>query len=228
MDIVFDIETSRYDFDCLSESQQEYILRFSEKFDDEQLKEKKREESIRYMSLYPFTSNLVSIGLLNTETNNSLVLFNSDKEESWENEERNIKYESCSEREMLVRFWDYVSKCNRVITFNGRNFDVPYLMLKSALLKVKPSRNFIQNRYRSKSHIDLLEVLTFHGMVKKFNLDFYCQSFGIESPKGDGITGMDVKELFDAKRFKDIAIYCGHDVSATYELFKIVSEFMLN
>ena len=27
------------------------------------------------------------------------------------------------------------------------------------------------------------------GAARKFNLDFYCKSFGIESPKSHGVTG---------------------------------------
>ena len=82
------------------------------------------------------------------------------------------------------------------------------------------------NRYHSTQHIDLLEKLTFYGLVRKFNLDFYCHAFGIESPKSKGVTGMEVKELYKAGRIKDIAVYCGEDVKATFQLYQIWSEFL--
>jgi len=113
-----------------------------------------------------------------------------------------------------------------VVTFNGRNFDVPFLMIRSAFNKIKPTKNLITNRFDSSVHIDLLDQLTFYGLIRKFNLDFYCHSFGIESPKSKGISGMDVKVLYEAGRIKDIAIYCGEDIYATFQLYKIWDEYI--
>ena len=98
-------------------------------------------------------------------------------------------------------------------------------MIRSAMLKVKPSKNLIKSRYDKKSHIDLLEQFTFYGLTRKFNLDFYCQAFGIESPKTKEISGMEVKNLYEAGRLRDIAIYCSRDIYATYQLYKIWEEY---
>jgi len=226
MKLVFDIETVGFDFNALEESQQEFILRYADKELDEGLREQKRDEAIRFLSLYPLTAKVVAIGMLNTETEHSMVLYEGTEKEEWESEENNVKYCAYSETEMLHYFWQYVKKVESVITFNGRNFDIPFIMIRSAILKVKPTRNFLKSRYDSKSHIDLLEKLTFYGITKKFNLDFYCKSFGIESPKSHGVSGMDVKELYNAGKIKEIATYCGHDVKATYDLYKIWDEFL--
>ncbi len=80
MKIVFDIETSGYDFESLSESQQEYLLRYAEMESDEETRTQKKDEAIRYLSLYPFTAKVVSIAMLNTQTENSLVLYESEEE----------------------------------------------------------------------------------------------------------------------------------------------------
>lgn len=226
MKLVFDIETVGYDLNLLSESQQEFILRYSEKETDEQLKKQKEEEAVRYLSLYPLTAKVVAIGMLNTETEHSMVLYEDAEVKEWESEESGIKYCSSSEVEMLAKFWEYAKKVNAIITFNGRNFDIPFLMMRSAMLKVKPTRNFIRKRYDNKAHIDLLDKFTHYGMTKKFNLDFYCHSFGIESPKSHGVSGMDVKELYHAGKIKEIATYCAYDVEATYKLYKIWDEFL--
>ena len=226
MKLVFDIETVGCELETLSESQQEFILRYSEKQSNEEEKEKMRDESIRYLSLYPLTAKVVAIGMLNTETEHSMVLFEGEEVKEWESEESGIKYCSYSEAEMLAKFWEYAKKVDAVITFNGRNFDVPFLMMRSAMLKVKPTRNFIRKRYDNHSHIDLLDKFTQYGITKKFNLDFYCQSFGIDSPKSHGVSGMDVKELYNAGKIEEIATYCAHDVEATYKLYKIWNEFL--
>jgi predicted PolB exonuclease-like 3'-5' exonuclease len=226
MGIVFDIETVGFELEDLAESQKEFLLRYAEKERDEIIRQEKKDEAVRYLSLYPFTAKIISIGLLNTETEGTFVLFTSEKEDEWEVEEKNIKYKSYSEVELLNLFWKYISQTDKVITFNGRNFDIPFLMLRSVMLGVKPSVNLIHNRYNITRHIDLLDQFTFYGLTRKFNLDFYCHAFGITSPKSKGITGMEVKELYKAGRIKDIAVYCGDDVKATYRLYKIWDEFL--
>jgi len=224
MDIIFDIETVGCNLKDLSETQQEYLLRYTEKERDEELRTEKREEAERYLSLYPFTAKLVAVGMLNTQSENSLILFEGD--DSWENEEKNISYMGMPEEEMLERFWEYIKKADKVVTFNGRHFDIPFLVLRSAKLKIKPSINLIKNRFDKKKHIDLLEMFTFYGLTRKFNLDFYCQAFEIDSPKSHGVTGMDVKDLYNAGRIKEVATYCGNDIKSTYELYDIWKNFL--
>jgi predicted PolB exonuclease-like 3'-5' exonuclease len=129
---------------------------------------------------------------------------------------------------MLKSFWKIIKVTDQVVTFNGRNFDIPFLMIRSAMLKVKPGKNLIKSRYDKKSHIDLLEQFTFYGLTRKFNLDFYCNAFGIESPKTKEISGMEVKKLYEAGRLRDIAIYCSRDIYATYQLYKIWEEYLAN
>jgi hypothetical protein len=98
-------------------------------------------------------------------------------------------------------------------------------MIRSAMLKVNVTKNLLSNRF-GHEHIDLLEKLTFYGISRKFNLDFYCNAFRIESPKTAKVSGMEVKNLYEAGRIKDIAVYCSKDVYATYQLFKIWDEYL--
>lgn len=224
--IIFDIETCAYPVESLSESQQEYLLRYSEKETEEDKKSQKRDDAIRYLSLYPLTAKVIAIGIYHVEKEKTYVYYEDNTSEEWMNEEKNIFYKGLSEKEMLQSFWRIVDFTDQVITFNGRNFDIPFLMMRSAMLKVRPSKNLMGKRFDSHNHIDLLEQFTFYGVTRKFNLDFYCHSFGVESPKSKGISGMEVKNLYEAGRIKDIAVYCAEDVSATYKLFKIWDEYL--
>jgi len=226
MNLICDIETVGFEFESLSESQQEYLLRYIEQEPDISKRETLTVETKRFLSLYPLTAKVVAIGLMNTETEKIMVLYESASDEDILIEEKGIKYKPMSELKMLQNFWQYVSKSEKVITFNGRNFDIPFLMIRSAMLQVKPTKNLMKYRYDTKEHVDLLDQLTFYGSTRKFNLDFYCHSFGIESPKSKGITGMEVKELYKAGRIKEIAIYCSEDVKATYELYKIWNAYL--
>ncbi len=224
--IVFDIETCSFPMESLSESQQEYLLRYAEKERDEDVREEKIDQAVRYLSLYPFTAKVIAIGIYDIEKEKSFVYFESEKNDEWSVDEKSIHYKGLSEAEMLKSFWRIAEVTDQVITFNGRSFDAPFLMLRSALHKIKPSKNLIGARYDTSVHVDLLEQFTFYGLTRKFNLDFYCRSFGIESPKSKGVSGMDVKNLYEAGRIKDIAVYCGEDIYATYQLFKLWDEFL--
>jgi hypothetical protein len=59
------------------------------------------------------------------------------------------------------------------------------------------------------------------GAARRFNLDFYCKAFGIESPKSHGVTGSDMNTLMAAGRYREIAEYCLGDVRATVLLYHI-------
>ncbi len=224
--IVFDIETCSYPFESLAESQQEYLLRYAEKEKDDEVKNQKSDDAKRYISLYPFTSKVAAIGIYDVEKEKSFVYYESETEEEEFVEEKKIHYKGLPEEEILKSFWRIIEVTDQVITFNGRCFDAPFLMIRSAMKKIRPSKNLITNRFDTKLHIDLLDQLTYFGLTRKFNLDFYCHSFGIESPKSKGVSGMDVKNLYEAGRVKDIAEYCGDDIYATYQLYKIWDEFL--
>jgi predicted PolB exonuclease-like 3'-5' exonuclease len=124
-----------------------------------------------------------------------------------------------TEEEIINGFWKTVSHYSQFITFNGRTFDCPFLMLRSAILGIRPSRNLMPYRYSATEHCDLMEQLTYYGAFRRFNLDFYCKGFGIKSPKAEGITGLDMGPLMSEGRYREIAEYCLRDVKATAELF---------
>lgn len=224
--IIFDIETCAYPVESLSESQQEYLLRYSEKETEEDKKSQKRDDAIRYLSLYPLTAKVVAIGIYHVEKEKTFVYYESKESEEWASEEKNVQYKGLSEKEMIQSFWRIVDFTDQVITFNGRNFDIPFLMMRSAMLEIRPTKNLMGNRFNSNNHVDLLEQFTFYGTTRKFNLDFYCHSFGVDSPKSKGVSGMEVKTLYEVGRIKDIAIYCGEDVNATFKLFNSWDKYL--
>lgn len=220
--VVFDIETSALPFEEFDEIQREYLMRSADREENEDLRRKAKDEVIKQLSLWPLTARVVAIALLNVESGNGISLFYSDKEEEFEKNESGHVYTfiGTNEQKMLAKFWEFISKFDMFVTFNGRTFDCPFLMLRSGILGIRPSVNLMAgSRYSMQNHIDLLEELTFHGATRKFNLDFYCKAFGIESPKSHGITGYDISDYFRAKRYREIAQYCLGDVLATAQLY---------
>ncbi len=218
--IIFDIETIPQDYESMDEAQKYYLMKYAE---DEEGEKKVKNQ----MALWAPTNKIVAIGMLSVESEKGAMYFSAsakalaDKQasgiEEWE--ENGIKYWAGDEKEILEKFWKAIAHANKIVTFNGRGFDCPVLMLRSAMLGVKPSKNLMTYRYSTDFHVDLLDQLTFYSAIRKFNLDFYCKSFGIKSPKAGGVTGHDVAPLFRAGEYEKIARYCAGDLSATRELY---------
>jgi len=209
--LIIDIETVGVDFESLDEASREYMLKYAE--------DEKEQEAVRQStSFYPLTAEVVAIGLLNPDTDKAIVYYQSPEKEKAK-KEAETEFIAGSEKEILQLFWKQMADCNQFVTFNGRQFDCPFLMLRSSILKVKCTKNLVPYRYDYKVHADLLDQLTFYGaMRRKFNLHMWCKAYGIKSPK-EGISGDQVKGLFQQGRFLDIARYCTGDLYATKELY---------
>jgi DNA polymerase elongation subunit (family B) len=230
--LVFDIETSALPLDRFDEAQQEYLFRECQKLEDELERSNRRSEITRQCSLWPFTAQVVCIAMLNAETNRGQVLFTAEDFENDNEEAGPVEFVPCvDEVELLTAFWDVARHYDMIATFNGRGFDVPFIYLRSALLNVPISRKeWLGYRYQTEPHCDLAEQLTFYGVsgrdgaARRFNLDFYCKAFGIESPKSHGVTGNDIGTMLAEGRFRDIAEYCLRDVKATVLLYHLWRE----
>ena len=230
--IVFDIETSALPLETFDEAQQEYLFREAEKIAEEPARETKRAEIRQQFNLWPFTAQVVCVAMLNADTQRGQVLFLAEDFEEAEGEAGPVEFMPCADEfELLTAFWDVAKHYDSVVTFNGRGFDVPFIYLRSALLNVPITRkDWLGYRFQTEPHCDLAEQLTFYGVsgrdgaARRFNLDFYCKAFGIESPKSQGVTGSDVNTLMAAGRYREIAEYCLRDVKATVLLYHIWRE----
>jgi 3'-5' exonuclease len=230
--LVFDIETSALPLDTFDTVQREYLFRDAERLADESERTARRAEIQHLFSLWPLTARVVCIAMLNADTGRGQVLLTAGgHEEAGSVEGGPVQFVVCrDETEMLTAFWDVAKHYDSVITFNGRGFDVPFIYLRSALLNVPISRkDWLGYRYQCEPHCDLADQLTFYGgnrdgAGRRFNLDFYCKAFGIDSPKSHGVTGMDVGHLLAMGCYRQIAEYCLRDVEATVRLYHIWRE----
>lgn len=227
--LVFDIETLALPLESFDEVQQEYLFREAMRVADPLQRQEKQVELARQLSLYPLTARIVCIAMLNAETLKGQVLYIAEDYEEEDGGAGPVELVDCmDEAELLTAFWDIARHYERVVTFNGRGFDVPFIYLRSALLNVPISRkDWLGYRYQTEPHCDLAEQFTFYsvsgrdGASRRFNLDFYCKAFGIESPKAQGVTGMDVGRLIEEGRPREVAAYCLRDVQATVLLYHI-------
>jgi DNA polymerase elongation subunit (family B) len=210
--IILDIETSGKGLDSLDPAMREYMLRGAESKEDEQ-------EVRESLSLYPLTGEVVAIGLLNPDSLRGAMLYQAPGEHPrLPLEEEGVAFEAFTdEKSLLLKFWDTIKGYAQVVTYNGRGFDCPYIIVRSAAHRIKPTKELMPNRY-SDDHLDLMDRLGFFGAVRRrFSLDMWCRAFGIESPK-EKVSGKEVPGMFREGRYLEIARYCARDLFATREL----------
>ena len=219
--VVIDIETAGLPWDALDDAQKTYLLK-NTKTEDE------RSRLPEMLSLWPFTGRIIVIAMLNPDTGRGRIWYEkSDGRAEEKSADGLFTFIGDTEAVCLTEFWKAMRRFQRFVTFNGRCFDGPFLMLRSAALGIAATRNLVGYRYSIRPHTDLLEVVSFFGASRKWNLDFACKSFGVASPKEQGLDGFSVGHFYRAGRLREIALYCRRDVEATASLFQRLEKTLL-
>jgi DNA polymerase elongation subunit (family B) len=220
--IAFDIEVAGFPFEEVDDITQGYLLKRAR--DD-----RAREAVPERMALYPGLGKVIAIGMWNLEADRGLMLLEGEPAETheWEKVPNSDVFRG-NEQQLLERFWDVVRrKRPRLVSFNGRGYDGPILMIRSAQLGVRPTANLVPYRYDISDHCDLMDVFTFMGAWRdNYNLDFWCRRFDVESPKGS-IDGSQVGRAYREGRLDEIGEYCLRDVRATGELYSKLAPTLL-
>jgi len=222
--LVIDIETVGIPWEEHDPYVREYLIKGMSDGDAEEAK--------RSGGLSPFRGRIVAIGVINIDDGRSCAMFEVPGQLDLRVEKVGPRtYISGTEKQILERFWDWFESDSRFITFNGRQFDGPFLMIRSAINGLTPKRDLVGQRYELHPNCDLREVLNFYGTPNprqyKFNLDLACKAFGVETSKGEGLDGRSVESWYRAGRHREIAEYCMDDVRATAELYEKLAATLL-
>lgn len=228
--LVFDIETVGENWSELDDVTRDGLTRWVDRASkSEEEKSGLRKDIKEGLGFSPLTGYVVAIGLYDIERKEGAVYYTGERDEKDETEDIFVLKQR-SEREMLEDFWEGAGSYDTFVTFNGRGFDMPFLLHRSVAHNIKPTVDLLGKRYlssqKSPYHVDLQDELTFYGaMWRKPSLHLFCRAYGIESPKGE-VGGDDVAELFREKKFRDIARYNARDVIATTELYERWLEYL--
>jgi predicted PolB exonuclease-like 3'-5' exonuclease len=222
--LVIDIETVGTPWEELDAYVREYLIKG--------LNDGDAEETRRAGGLSPFRGRIIAIGVINIEDGRSCAMYEVPGQTQLIVEKAGQRtYISGSEKQILEKFWEFFEGDSRFITFNGRQFDGPFLMIRSAINGIVPKRDLVGYRYGYHPNCDLREALNFFGTTNarqfKFNLDLACKVFGVETSKGEGLDGRSVETWYRAGRHREIADYCLDDVRATCELYEKVAPSLL-
>jgi predicted PolB exonuclease-like 3'-5' exonuclease len=114
-----------------------------------------------------------------------------------------------------------------LVSFNGRGFDLPLMELAAFRYGIpipdwfnSNGKSFDQprNRFNTRSHIDLCELLTNFGSTR-FNGGLNLAANLLGKPGKMDVQGDMVQDMHDAGRFDEINDYCRCDVLDTYFVF---------
>lgn len=140
--------------------------------------------------------------------------------------------EACqNEQQLLQQFGTRIERYlqgpeAQLVTFNGRGFDLPVLVHRSIKHGISAGRGLLiraanENRYNPRTHIDLMDSVTFMGATQRWPLAAYAIGYGFRSPKQD-MDGAQVGAAVAAGRILDVARYCAGDVLATVHVYRAI------
>ena len=199
--IAFDIETA--------DNQSEYNETYLETLKHKGLKDpdkvaKDLAEKREKFALSPITGKVICVGFMSETT-----------------EIKILKTEVISEKELLMETWkhfEYILANNdKLISFNGLLFDIPFLIERSLLLGIPVDKNIadlLLRKYSNPFHIDLRTYLT-EGSLKVLSHIAFNNS--LEDPNGGDIKEFYLKGDWEAIEKKNIA-----DLAGTLALGKLL------
>lgn len=130
------------------------------------------------------------------------------------------------EEDLIKGFFSHLKKNPpRLVSFNGKNFDLPVLKYRAIkygvtapwLYKMGDKWNNYSQRYSLDWHCDLADAYSDYGASAKVKMNELCVAFGL--PGKLDVDGSQVADLYDAKKLDEIRNYCETDVINTYMLY---------
>jgi predicted PolB exonuclease-like 3'-5' exonuclease len=124
-------------------------------------------------------------------------------------------------REIAKSFWlglSFYTKC-KLVTFNGRCFDLPLLELAAFRYGCPAREYFARGRNRYNGDLDLMDWFTNFGASRGFpgGLDVLAKLIG--KPGKMDVSGDQVYEMYKAGKYQEINDYCMFDTLDTYFIF---------
>lgn len=133
-----------------------------------------------------------------------------------------------TETRLLERFWELAANARPLVGFYCLGFDLPVILIRSALLDVKPSRVFEQRPWGGEI-VDLHAIReqrqsAIGGEKASAKLKDVAKWLGITVPTGDQ-NGSSVYGHMQAKEFDKVHAYNGSDVHITREVYRMYRGF---
>ncbi|HOJ50653.1 MAG TPA: ribonuclease H-like domain-containing protein [Spirochaetota bacterium] len=215
VEIVIDIETVGKSKDDFSE------------YEYEKIEKTLGEEPEQYFALYPQTGFIVCIACKNIISGKGFVIHINDINYKESDKNNPFTYYGVpNEREVLSLFWNMIDlmqkdghNLSRLISFNGKRFDVPFILLRSAANSVNITHS-LGYKGGPEFHLDLWEEFSFGRKIRAFSIDIIANMLGLNCHRNNDYNGKLVWEWYNNKEYKKIAELCISDVLLTENIYK--------
>ena len=181
---------------------------------------------------------VTAIGLKGSDGFDQIFVLKTEGTEQGTNElEQNIKvtfYELDKEKEMIHDAFEIIKTFPFVLTYNGDDFDLPYLYNRAERLGIKNSDNPLYMMRDSATlkegvHLDLYKVLSNRSFqIYAFSQKYTDFSLNSVSKALLGKEKIDYGLEFDELSLYQTANYCYNDALLTYELTSFNKDLMMD
>ena len=181
---------------------------------------------------------ITAIGLKGSDGFDQIFVLKTDGTETGVNElDKNIKvvfYDLDKEKDMIHDAFKIVKDFPFVLTYNGDEFDLPYLYNRAERLGIKNSENpFYMMRdsatLKEGVHLDLYRTLSNRSFqIYAFSQKYTSFSLNSVSKALLGKEKIDYGLEFDELTLYQTANYCYNDALLTYELTSFNSDLLMN
>jgi predicted PolB exonuclease-like 3'-5' exonuclease len=169
-----------------------------------------RASRIKQYSLDPLQGRVVAIGYAKEDV------------EPW----ADLAYSENDEVHVLQSFWNRVNAASVIVTWNGLSFDIPYLIIRSAINGVTVPKHQLLRRYDTRQHVDVKALVCQwdNYRMKQTTLDPWLAAFGIPVKSGHG---SQVWPMVMEGQWDELASYAANDAAATLALYQRVASSFL-
>ena len=216
--ISLDIETCPLPLEDFSPIQKERYEKELKREEERNPDQPEEESSKRVRSFHPYLGWVCCVSVVRGKLSSGLGEPMSWTATSPENENY-----------LLMEFWEAVDAVTNELnglnhkwvwtTFNGKDFDVPFLTARSAHHGISPTSSKLLDSYPygHNPHADLQTIWP----SSNYGLDDMCAHLGVESPK-EAIDGSEVAQAVSDGRMDEVKAYCERDAIATYRCLERV------
>lgn len=176
------------------------------------------------MSLSPYFGKVVSLAFCDAEDESASATVLVVPPPGRERDEFPSWIRPMTEPELLRSFWHLADAAELVVSFNGRGFDVPFLVTRSLIAGIPARVDLLSSPFSLRPHLDIHRLLG-HGHGAP-SLDVTCWALGLQSPKGQ-MDGSMVAPTYARRDIEAIATYNAADVHATAAVYRHLRQHLL-